>query len=557
MPTDFIRTEYGPCSPSNYPRRAPRVPDWNAFYKNGLPEEVIVLEDSPDTPNSSLLLNTPATDIATSQPGPPTKKRRLYDHDSRHATVTPQNQCSAFPIDQTNNIDALSSRKRRRTRQEKQIDDDDGGGIRQDTKTKRLFEDYKPPRGLPTVVGTAAIRRVKSGDGSCEEPAADDADGHIILVPGQHITKQYRVEKLLGQGTFGKVVQAYDLMHNEHVALKVVRSNQKYRYAAYVEARVLQTLQNHDPGNKYGCIHSKDVFDYKGHICIAMDLLSLSVYDFLRRNQFAPFPNSHIQSIAHQLLTSVAYLHDLRLIHTDLKPENILLRDASYQSLPYSGKIPSTSSNTSRTGTQRRVLLNTEICVIDFGSSTFEAEYHSSVVSTRHYRAPEIILGIGWSYPCDIWSIACILVELFTGDLLFGTHDNREHLAMMEVVCGCKVDYSLIRQANGRSKTSNAGNASYFKRLRLNYPVDATTRSSKRGVKAMKKLSDVIPSTNDFLTGFLELLQKMLMFDPKKRITARQALRHPWFGEISHDDGTEAARLCAEYTSSGRKKRSL
>lgn len=56
------------------------------------------------------------------------------------------------------------------------------------------------------------------------------------------------------------------------------------------------------------------------------------------------------------------------------------------------------------------------------------------MVSTRHYRAPEIILGLGWSYPCDVWSIGCILVEFFTGEALFQTHDNLEHLAMMEVV---------------------------------------------------------------------------------------------------------------------------
>ena len=56
-----------------------------------------------------------------------------------------------------------------------------------------------------------------------------------------------------------------------------------------------------------------------------------------------------------------------------------------------------------------------QIKVIDFGSATFDANYHSSVVSTRHYRAPEVILGLGWTFPCDIWSIGCILVELACG----------------------------------------------------------------------------------------------------------------------------------------------
>jgi dual-specificity kinase len=144
------------------------------------------------------------------------------------------------------------------------------------------------------------------------------------------------------------------------------------------------------------------------------------------------------------------------LIHTDLKPENILLYDSAYQTFTYNRKIPSSSVQVSRNATQRRVLLDTEIRLIDFGSATFQDEYHSSVVSTRHYRAPEIILGLGWSFPCDIWSIGCILVEFFTGDALFQTHENLEHLAMMENVVGSRIDSHLVTQLN--RMTRNGGN---------------------------------------------------------------------------------------------------
>ena len=151
-------------------------------------------------------------------------------------------------------------------------------------------------------------------------------------------------------------------------------------------------------------------------------------------------------------------LHDLNLIHTDLKPENILLVHNAYQTFTYNRQIPTSSTTNQRTARQRRVLLDTEIRLIDFGSATFDDEYHSSVVSTRHYRAPEIILNLGWSYPCDIWSIGCILVEFFTGDALFQTHDNLEHLAMMESVCGSKIDAKLIRavMSHGRGNSNQA-----------------------------------------------------------------------------------------------------
>lgn len=101
------------------------------------------------------------------------------------------------------------------------------------------------------------------------------------------------------------------------------------------------------------------------------------------------------------------------------------------------------------------MIKDTEVRLIDFGSATFDDEHHSTVVSTRHYRAPEVILGkyffalacsmfslfinvieLGWAQPCDVWSIGCIIFELYLGLTLFQTHDNREHLAMMERILG-------------------------------------------------------------------------------------------------------------------------
>lgn len=190
--------------------------------------------------------------------------------------------------------------------------------------------------------------------------------------------------------------------------------------------------------------------------------------------------------IAHT--NSITVLHDLNLIHTDLKPENILLVDPAYQTFTYNRQIPSSSTSVKRHATQRRVLLDTEIRLIDFGSATFQDEYHSSVVSTRHYRAPEIILGLGWTFPCDIWSIGCILVEFYTGDALFQTHENLEHLAMMENVVGSRIDPHLVTAVNKMTRSGGNPVSKFFKRGRLDYPQPETTRASRRFVKAMKRL---------------------------------------------------------------------
>ena len=64
-------------------------------------------------------------------------------------------------------------------------------------------------------------------------------------------------------------------------------------------------------------------------------------------------------------------------------------------------------------------MLSSDVKLIDFGSATFDHEHHSTIVSTRHYRAPEVILEVGWSQPCDVWSVGCIMFELYTGYTLF------------------------------------------------------------------------------------------------------------------------------------------
>ncbi|KAK6462138.1 kinase-like domain-containing protein [Scheffersomyces coipomensis] len=285
-------------------------------------------------------------------------------------------------------------------------------------------------------------------------PPCDDENGHYIIKLQENFAKRFTVIKLLGQGTFGKVVQCYDKVNRENVAIKIIRNIQKYRDAAKIELRILSTLKKFDNRNVNHCIHLRECFDYRGHICIVTDLLKISLYDFLEANNFISFPGSHIQAISKQLIRSVSFLHDLKLIHTDLKPENILLHDDTfikknlYSTTIIQSYLKLSSSNSSQTKKQpkySKILKNPLIQIIDFGSAIFNDEYHSSIVSTRHYRAPEIVLGVGWSFPCDMWSVGCILVELIIGEPLFKTHDNLEHLAMIEKICGYKIDKSIVK----------------------------------------------------------------------------------------------------------------
>ena len=373
-----------------------------------------------------------------------------------------------------------------------------------------------PPRayGMPAAQPWRAPEPAAPLAGMAQKPI-DDKEGHFIVREGDFITPRYQIRGLLGQGTFGKVVHCYDRRLRRPVAIKVIRAIQKYRDASQIEIRVLRCIREHDPLNKNQCVEFLETFDYRNHVCIVSELLSRSVFDFLKENQFQPFPPRDIWLFAKQILKSVCFLHDLSLVHTDLKPENVLLVDASYD-------VVSTSRRAN--ARKKRVLRNAEIRLIDFGSATFNDEYHSGVVSTRHYRAPEIILGMGWSFPCDVWSIGCILVEFFTGDALFQTHDNLEHLAMMEMVLG--------RLPDGYRRKAETYKPEYFRHGQLCYPNAETTKQSRRYVQSMKRLREIISGPSAYAKHnerFYSLLRGLLEYDPGKRMTVHQAIQHPYF----------------------------
>lgn len=616
MPPVHSHTPTAPGDTSSQPsrkRRRAKEPDWREFYRNGLPEEIIVIDDSPEGETlpqrtaSHQTLNSNSRRLPLPVPShpprpgpglqdylectsdhvlPPVAKKqrrnnepanydpvyhniyagshvpheRLDNLSTSNSTISSERTTSAAHNTAATSLESIPApasvaqtyydenehsggQKRKRTTRQQVAQE-----------TRRRQEElgdaclcYQPPSKPVKKVADVPVKVIPDHT-YAKATDYDDEDGHYVVAPGSDLTEQYKIIKLLGQGTFGKVVQAEDRKRRGHyVAIKVIRSVQKYRDASRIELRVLATLKANDATNRNRCIHFRECFDYRGHICIVMDLLGQSVFDFLKGNNFVPFPNSHIQSFARQLFTSVAFLHDLNLIHTDLKPENILLCSSQYQTFTYNRSIPSASTTTQRSSSTRRVLLDTEIRLIDFGSATFQDEYHSSVVSTRHYRAPEIILGLGWSYPCDIWSIGCILVELFTGDALFQTHDNLEHLAMMEAVVNQRIDSHLVQQVN--RMRSNGGNAAskYFKRLKLDYPQSDTSRASRKFVKCMKRLDDIVVGHGEYYEKFRDLLKKIFVYDPARRITAKEALQHPWFKMVcSPDDGTEAIKIRQE-----------
>ena len=158
----------------------------------------------------------------------------------------------------------------------------------------------------------------------------DDAEGHLVYSPGDVLQNRFKIMATLGEGTFGKVVKVKDLFKNEVVALKIIKNVKKYREAAKLEINVLEKLTKYDPRGKFRCVQMLDWFDYHGHVCIAFEMLGSSVFDFLKDNNYEPYPIDAVRQMSYEIIVAVKFLHDNRLTHTDLKPENILFFDSSH-----------------------------------------------------------------------------------------------------------------------------------------------------------------------------------------------------------------------------------
>ncbi|CAK4076178.1 unnamed protein product [Aphanomyces euteiches] len=356
----------------------------------------------------------------------------------------------------------------------------------------------------------------KKKDLSDDSASHDDTIGSYDGVRGDVIDNRYEIIGDGGIGTFGRVVLCVDMKHTDKpiVALKVVRKVEKYSDSAKIEASILRNVNEKDENDKSLCVRMLRWFEFRGHVILVFERLGCSLYDYLKKHEYKPFPIESIRAYAWQLLTSLKYLHSINLIHTDLKPENILLIDDEED-----------TGERARLSTLKRKLVppaSDRVKLIDFGGATYDDESKSGIINTRQYRSPEVMLGVGWSFPSDIWSAACIIAELYLGELLFVTHENLEHMALIQKCIGA-FPPDMVAKADRQA-------TKYFSEdHKLKWPEMSSSQESLDHVRKMKALEEIIEDEPELL----DLLTKMLAMDPAERLTAAQALEHPFFIGVS------------------------
>jgi serine/threonine protein kinase len=232
----------------------------------------------------------------------------------------------------------------------------------------------------------------------------------------------YTIIDSLGEGTFGQVVKCKD-SQGLLCAAKVIKNKPAYYIQGLIEVKILSKLNNElDSNDSSHIVRMKDFFVFRNHLVIIFELLSLNLYEILRKNLLRGVSLSLIRKFTKQMLEALCVLEQGNIIHCDMKPENVLLADDK-----------------------------ANIKVIDFGSACFENNTIYTYIQSRYYRSPEVLLGCPYGAEIDSWSLGCICAELFIGIPLFPGANDYDQIFRITQILGVPPE-SMLREGRFKDK---------------------------------------------------------------------------------------------------------
>uniref|UniRef100_A0A672ZNQ8 non-specific serine/threonine protein kinase n=1 Tax=Sphaeramia orbicularis TaxID=375764 RepID=A0A672ZNQ8_9TELE len=379
---------------------------------------------------------------------------------------------------------------------------------------------------LSAPAATYSTRQSIPHSAPTTKSSSSNGEGDYQLV--QHeilcsVSCSYEVLEFLGRGTFGQVAKCWKRGTNEIVAIKILKNHPSYARQGQIEVGILNRLSAEN-ADEYNFVRSYECFQHKGHTCLVFEMLEQNLYDFLKHSKFSPLPLRHIRPILQQVATALMKLKSLGLIHADLKPENIMLVDPLRQ--PYRVKV------------------------IDFGSASHVSKaVCSTYLQSRYYRAPEIILGLPFCEAIDMWSLGCVIAELFLGWPLYPGASEYDQIRYISQTQGLPAEY-LLSAGTKTSRFFNRGPDSSYPLWRLKTPAEHEMEMGIKSKEARKYIFNCLDdmmqvNLSSHLEGtdmlaekadrreFIDLLKRMLRLDADKRITPTKTLGHP-FVTMSH-----------------------
>ncbi|KAM0900772.1 hypothetical protein ACQ4PT_020422 [Festuca glaucescens] len=417
-----------------------------------------------------------------------------------------------------------------------------------------------------------------------EEEEDEGVDGyrkggyHAVRPGDQFAAGRYVAQRKLGWGNFSTVWLAFDVESQKFVALKIQKSAPEFAQAALHEIEFLSEITKRDPENCKHTILLIEHFKHTGpngqHICLVFEFLGDSLLKLVQYNRYKGIGLGRVREICRSILVGLDYLHgELGIIHSDLKLENVLLvstidpsKDPIRSRLKPNLERPEGNPNGEAVLNPiekklkmraRRVLaklaekrktaaefarsersldgIDMACKIVDFGNACWADKQFTDFIQTRQYRAPEVILGSGYSFPVDMWSFACIAFELATGEMLFtpkeghGYSEDEDHLALMMEVLGKMPKKIATMGTKSKEYFDRHGDLKRIRRLKIS--------SIERVLVDKYK----IPQSDS--GEFAEFLGPLLDFAPEKRPTAAQCLQNKW---LQCHDGKTVANIATK-----------
>ncbi|RHY83099.1 hypothetical protein DYB26_001893 [Aphanomyces astaci] len=362
----------------------------------------------------------------------------------------------------------------------------------------------------------------------------DDSEGYYKANVGEVLNGDYRVMGTVGKGVFSNVLLCKCLKGDGDttVAVKLIRNNDTMRDAAQLEVRLLTELQTGPRRSKY-IVRLLNSFEYRSHAAMVFEPMQMNVREAMKKfGGRDGLALGGVKVFCRQLMLALDHLQTSNIVHADIKPDNMLLDDK--QSM-------------------------VKLC--DFGSAfktgAGEVNDPTPYLVSRYYRAPEVILGLPYDFPVDMWSLGCCLYEMFTGKVLFPGQTNNEMLKMFMELKG-RFPTKLMRRHRQVYQEKFLMEPHFDEGLRFcSREIDRVTgtrvcvlvsrKHHRYGVNVgtpVVRTLNTIHGTKDLAAALMaakshsddkkllmelkDLLDKIFVIDPTKRLSVTDALQHPF-----------------------------
>ncbi|KAL5517585.1 hypothetical protein EMCRGX_G003163 [Ephydatia muelleri] len=291
----------------------------------------------------------------------------------------------------------------------------------------------------------------------------------------------------IGTGAYGTVCSATNTTLGTRVALKKLARPFQSEVHAKRTYRELRYLKHMKHENVIGLL---DVFtpalslDTFNEVYLVTHLMGSDLNNIIKQQSLT---DEHVQFLVYQILRGLKYVHSAGIVHRDLKPSNIAVNE------------------------------DCELRILDFGLARATTEEMTGYVATRYWRAPEIMLNwMHYGKEVDMWSVGCIMAELLTGQALFPGGDHIDQLTRILQIVGTP-DREFLKKITSDTARTYIESMPYHPR---------------------KDFSKFFVGANPLA---IDVLERLLTMDPDTRMTAEEALAHPYFASYADPDDEPTA----------------